>query len=295
MVRVEVYGKPDCPLCDDAKGVLRAVQDELPFELVDVDVSRDAAANARWGAEVPVVFVDGAPAFRHRVDPAAAKARIGRAVADREGLAPDAPRLDGRGARLAKLALLAACALAAAGVLAAKGYDTWVAQPRAAEDAYEIVRVDKPAPELALAGPDGKTFSLSQFRGEVLFVNFWATWCPPCREEMPSMLALGRALAASRPGKFRMIAISGDDGWGVIQDYFRTGFGGVPKELTLALDQNGQAAQAYYCTARGFCPDIKFPETYIVDKSGRLVAYIVAGRDWSEPVARRFLEKLIDG
>jgi thiol-disulfide isomerase/thioredoxin len=295
MVRVEVYGRPDCPLCDEAKGVLRAVQGELPFELIEVDVSRDPAALERFGADVPVVFVEGERTFRHRVDASAAKARIARAVADREGLAPDAPRFDGPGARLVKVAFLAAVALAIGGVIAVKGYDTWVAQPRAAEDAYEIVRVDMPAPDVELAGPDGKTFSISRFRGEVLFVNFWATWCPPCREEMPSMLALGRALAASRPGKFRMIAVSGDDGWGVIHDYFQSGFGGVPKELTLALDENGQAAKAYYCTARGVCPDIKFPETYIVDKAGRLVAYVVAGRDWSEPVARRLFEKLIDG
>jgi thiol-disulfide isomerase/thioredoxin len=129
----------------------------------------------------------------------------------------------------------------------------------------------------------------------VVFVNFWATWCPPCRDEMPSMLALGRELARSHPGKFRMVAISGDESWGAVQEYFRAVFGGTPPELTLALDREARAAQAYYCTARGFCPDIKFPETYVVDKAGRLVAYIVAGRDWSDPAARRFLEKLIDG
>jgi thiol-disulfide isomerase/thioredoxin len=183
-------------------------------------------------------------------------------------------------------------ALAAAG---AKAYDVLVVQPRMDEKSFEILRVDKPAPDVFLTGPDGRPFAISQMKGEVVFVNFWATWCPPCRDEMPSMLALGRELARSHPGKFRMVAISGDEDWAAVQQYFRAVFGGTPPERTLALDREARAAQAYYCTARGFCPDINFPETYLVDKSGRLVAYIVAGRDWSDPAARRFLEKLIDG
>jgi thiol-disulfide isomerase/thioredoxin len=189
-------------------------------------------------------------------------------------------------------AAVVVAALAAAG---AKAYDAFVVQPRVDEKSFEILRVDKPAPDVFLSGPDGRPFAISQMKGEVVFVNFWATWCPPCRDEMPSMLALGRELARSHPGKFRMVAISGDESWGAVQEYFRAVFGGTPPELTLALDREARAAQAYYCTARGFCPDIKFPETYVVDKAGRLVAYIVAGRDWSDPAARRFLEKLIDG
>jgi thiol-disulfide isomerase/thioredoxin len=199
-----------------------------------------------------------------------------------------------RSHRRLAIAVAVASALGVAGIAAAKAYDTFVAQPRR-EQEFQLLRVDKPAPDVFLAGPDGRPFAISQMKGEVVFVNFWATWCPPCREEMPSMLALGRDLERVHPGKFRMVAISGDDDWDIVQAYFRTVFGGTPRELTLALDHDGKAARAYYCTARGFCPDIKFPETYIVDKSGRLVAYVVAGRDWSDPVARRFLEKLIDG
>lgn len=109
------------------------------------------------------------------------------------------------------------------------------------------------------------------------------------------MLALGRDLERTHPGRFKMVAISGDDDWQAVERYFAASFGGVPKELALALDRDARAAQAYYCTARGFCPDIKFPETYILDRSGRLVAYIVAGRNWGDPAARRFLERLIEG
>jgi len=165
--------------------------------------------------------------------------------------------------------------------------------PHAAEEAFDIFPTNVPVPAVSVVGRDGKSFSLSDRRGEVLFVNFWATWCPPCREEMPSMLRLGEALTREHPGKFRMIAVSGDEGWPQVDEYFRSNFGGVPGGLTLALDPGAKAAQAYYCAARAACPEVKFPESYIVDKSGQLVAYIVSSRDWSDPVARRFLERLI--
>ncbi len=194
-----------------------------------------------------------------------------------------------------KVAFAAAAFIAVAGLILAKAYDIFVARPRQAEESFDIQRANVPAPDVPLVGRDGKPFWLSQDRGAVLFVNFWATWCPPCREEMPSMLQLGRELARAHPGKFRMVAVSGDSGWLEVDGYFSDVFGGAPQELTLALDPEGMVARAYYCTARGVCPDIKFPETYIVDRSGRLVAYIINSRDWTDPAARRFLERLIEG
>ena len=197
--------------------------------------------------------------------------------------------------RRAKLVVALAIALAALGYALAQVYDRFVTQPRVALEALEIQPADVLAPDVPLLGRDGKPFSLSQHKGAVLFVNFWATWCPPCREEMPSMLQLGRELARAHPGKFRMVAVSEDSGWSDIDAYFSKTFGGIPSEVTVALDQEAKCARAYYCGARGSCPDIKFPETYIVDKSGRLVAYFVNSRDWTDPAARKFLERLIEG
>jgi thiol-disulfide isomerase/thioredoxin len=153
---------------------------------------------------------------------------------------------------------------------------------------------DAPAPAIELAALDGSRFSLASARGQVVFVNFWATWCPPCREEMPSMLRLGRSLSERYPGRFRMVAISVDEDLAAVRDYFRSPpFSGVPAELTIPHDPDQAVTRAYYCTARGSCPDLKFPETYIVDKAGRLVAYVVGPRDWDHPGARAFLEALI--
>jgi thiol-disulfide isomerase/thioredoxin len=151
-----------------------------------------------------------------------------------------------------------------------------------------------PAPPLELAALDGSRFSLSSARGQVVFVNFWATWCPPCRDEMPSMVALGQDLASRYPGQFRMVAVTVDEDLAAVKEYFAAPpFAGAPPGIAVAHDADQAATKAYYVQARGFVPDIKFPETYIVDKAGRLVAYVVGPRDWSDPAARAFLEALI--
>lgn len=108
------------------------------------------------------------------------------------------------------------------------------------------------------------------------------------------MVKLGRELAAKYPGRFQMLAVSVDEGWSPIQEYFAAPpFLGDPG-LTVALDADQRATQAYYCAVRGgVCPDLRFPETYIVDRDGRLVAYMVGPRDWSDPTARAYLESLL--
>jgi thiol-disulfide isomerase/thioredoxin len=202
--------------------------------------------------------------------------------------------------RRAKTALTVVGILAAAAVAALFVYDAMVGRPKVERipqspaEAFGIDRANAPAPPIELAALDGSRLSLAALRGQVVFLNFWATWCPPCREEMPSMVRLGEELASRHPGKFRMIAVSVDDGWDPIKEYFSAPpFGRPPAVLTIALDDDQAVTKAYYCTARGVCPDLKFPETYIVDKAGNLVGYVVGPRDWSHPAARAYLEQLI--
>ena len=109
------------------------------------------------------------------------------------------------------------------------------------------------------------------------------------------MVRLGQELARRHPGKFRMVAVSVDDGWDPVKRVLRRAAvlrpaAGASRSRSTPIRRS---TRAYYCTARGFCPDIKFPETYIVDQAGRLVAYVVGPRDWNHPAARAFLERLI--
>jgi thiol-disulfide isomerase/thioredoxin len=194
-------------------------------------------------------------------------------------------------------------AVAVAAVLAAVSYftyDVYLTRPKVGRPGpdpartFGIDRARAAAPPFELAALDGSRVSLAGLQGRVVFVNFWATWCPPCRDEMPSMVRLGQELDRRHPGKFKMVAISVDDGWDPVKEYFAAPpFAGPPGGLSIALDTSQDSARAYYCTARGFCPDIKFPETYIVDPKGQLVGYVVGPRNWADPAALEYLERII--
>jgi thiol-disulfide isomerase/thioredoxin len=199
-------------------------------------------------------------------------------------------------------ALAAACALAAAGCQKDDKPVQAAPVPAPPAPSLDVRTIDifrttsAPAPAFELPTLDGKRFSLASVKGQVVFVNFWATWCPPCRSEMPSMLALGRELEARYPGKFKMVAISADDAWGPVKEFFGAPpYLGSTQGITVALDpsEQKQTVSAYFCTARGVCPKILFPESYIVGKDGRIVGYFEGALEWSHPAARAYLEQLI--
>jgi hypothetical protein len=81
MVAVELYGKSDCCLCDDAKEVLRRVQVDVPFELREIDITADPKLTARYGEQIPVVRVAGLVAFKYRVDEGELRRKLARAGA----------------------------------------------------------------------------------------------------------------------------------------------------------------------------------------------------------------------
>ncbi len=293
VLRVEIYGKADCSPCEDAKALLRRLREELPFELVEVDIARDPALEARFRTEIPVVLVEGRKVLKLRFTEKQARRTIGRALASARRSASGRPADSIRGRRGLRLVLAALALVAVLAVPAYRAWDVWVEQPRA-DEAFDITRIRPvPAPDLGTETRGGKPFRLADHRGQVLFVNFWATWCPPCSAEMPSMLQLGWELQREYPGRFRMVAVSVDEGWDVVQQFFG---GALPPGLLVTLDRTQDATRAYYCAARGGCPDqFLFPESYIVDGEGRLVAYVVGPRDWSGQPPRRFLRRLLGG
>ena len=125
------------------------------------------------------------------------------------------------------------------------------------------------APSFSLPARDGNPVDLSAYRGKVVLLNFWATWCPPCRDEEPSLRQLARAMD---PGKFQLVAISVDEGgWPAIDKFFA----GNPPPYAVALDQTARISQVYGTT--------KFPESYLIDSSGTLRLKFIGPRNWTDP------------
>ena len=135
------------------------------------------------------------------------------------------------------------------------------------------------APDVTVTSLTGTSLKLSAVKGKVVLLNFWATWCPPCREEIPSMVKLV-ALMTGKP--FQLIAVSLDEGGKpAVESFFRnSGY-----QLPAYLDLDGKAAAAYGVTG--------FPETFIIDRSGIIVKKVVGPLDWSAPETVSFLEELM--
>ena len=132
------------------------------------------------------------------------------------------------------------------------------------------------APTFTLPMRDGKQVDLSAYRGKVVLLNFWATWCPPCRAEEPSLRQLAKVMD---PKKFQLLAISVDEGgWPAIDKFFA----GKAPPYTVALDQTARISQTYGTT--------KFPESYLIDPSGTLRLKFIGPRNWTTPAVFALLD-----
>jgi peroxiredoxin len=132
-----------------------------------------------------------------------------------------------------------------------------------------------PAPDFTARDLSGHETRLSDLKGKVVLVNFWATWCPPCRSEVPSMANLNRIMAGK---PFQMLALSIDkEGKEAVQAYFaRTGV-----TLPALLDSDGAIGKLYGITG--------VPETFIVDRKGVILKKVVGALDWTAPEVIAFL------
>ena len=141
--------------------------------------------------------------------------------------------------------------------------------------------VAKPtAPAFSLADTEGGKLSLSQLRGKVVLLNFWATWCPPCREEMPSMQTLWQQLEGDH---FELVAINvGED-----DDLVFAFSNELEEPLTfpIVLDTDSKVVRSY--------PVIGLPTSFIVDKQGRMVYQTTGSRDWTSAEVLEVLQGLM--
>ncbi len=130
-----------------------------------------------------------------------------------------------------------------------------------------------PAPEFAARTLDGGTLALSELRGEVVLLNIWATWCPPCREEMPALEALHRELA---PRGLRVVGVSIDRAGAEPQ--IRRFAEDLGITFDLLHDPEQQAPRTFRT--------IGVPETLLIDREGRLVHRWIGQIDPAQPMVR---------
>lgn len=125
------------------------------------------------------------------------------------------------------------------------------------------------APDFTLQDLSGKSVRLSSLRGKVVLLNFWATWCPPCREEVPSLVRLNKAMQGK---PFEMLAVSVDEGGKAAVEAFFKKEGAT---LPALLDTEGKAARLYGTTG--------VPETFVIDAKGVILKKVLGPMDWSSP------------
>jgi peroxiredoxin len=135
------------------------------------------------------------------------------------------------------------------------------------------------APDFILKDAAGKDLSLTSLKGKVVFLNFWATWCPPCKEESPSMVRLNQIMAGK---PFKMLAVSIDEGGkGAVEAYFaRTGL-----TLPTLYDPDQRVGKMYGITG--------VPETFIIDGKGVIIKKVIGGMDWGAPEVVSFINGIL--
>lgn len=120
-------------------------------------------------------------------------------------------------------------------------------------------------PPIEFTSLAGKKVTLADYAGKYVFLNFWATWCPPCREEMPSIQRMSDALSGP---DFGVLAVSVGEDRDTVSSFLKK----TPFTFPIVLDPHGENSMMF--VGRGI------PTTYILDRQGRAIAGTVGGRAW---------------
>jgi peroxiredoxin len=135
------------------------------------------------------------------------------------------------------------------------------------------------APDFSAPNLDGQAMRLSAYRGQVVLVSVWATWCPPCREEMPSMERLYQKLADRG---FVILAVSQDE---TGADGVKTFVDQTKVTFPVLLDPDGDVGRSYGVWG--------YPESFLVDRTGGIVEHVVGPREWDAPAQVAAIERLM--
>ena len=137
-------------------------------------------------------------------------------------------------------------------------------------------RIGSNAPDFTVQDSD-RAVTLSQFRGQVVVLNFWATWCPPCVEEMPSLVEIQRRMKAKG---ITVVAVSMDVDQGAYNQFLKD----HNVNLLTVRDPNQKSNRLY--------GTFKFPESYIIDRNGVMRRKFIGAVDWTAPEITDFLNKM---
>lgn len=155
------------------------------------------------------------------------------------------------------------------------GFSVSYADTKAAQTLPKQVGLFK-APDFKLKGEDGKFYQLSDFKGKVVIINFWATWCPPCRYEMPAM---ERAWKKLKGKGVVLLAINVGENENAIFEFT----GKYPVTFPLLMDQQAEVVKKYKVSG--------LPTTYIITPEGMVTHRAMGGRLWDHP---NLVKKLLD-
>jgi peroxiredoxin len=149
-----------------------------------------------------------------------------------------------------------------------------------AQPTPDPIRAGQMAPGFDLPLLDGGSVSLEKLRGRIVLVNFWATWCKPCEDEMPAMQRLHTALAGS---DFELVAVSTDASRDDVAK-FRDRLG---LTFPIALDPGKQVSESYQ--------SYRYPESYLIDREGRILSRYIGPRDWDSDLYVERIRRVITG
>ncbi|MBI5586809.1 MAG: TlpA family protein disulfide reductase [Deltaproteobacteria bacterium] len=144
---------------------------------------------------------------------------------------------------------------------------------------FEPVKAGTDSINFTLPDLNGKPVSLKDYRGKVVFLNFWATWCQPCKDEMPSMQALYESLKGT---PFEILAVSVDkDGPEVVSEFVKK------YKITFPVlhDRKGSMKETYKTTG--------VPETFIIDQNGVIAEKVWGPREWADQSSTVMIMDLI--
>jgi thiol-disulfide isomerase/thioredoxin len=147
---------------------------------------------------------------------------------------------------------------------------------------YTLTALSKPvpAPDFTLEDIDGNKFSLKAYRGKVVLLNFWATWCPPCRREMPSMERLNQDFKGK---DFAVLALNQMEDSDQVFTY--TAELAVTPTFVILFDKNSDVARAFGV--------LGLPTTYLIDKKGNMRFRAIGGRDFDHPEVKKLILQLM--